>query len=68
MSRLEEKIFREYMTFFEKAERERRWNVFEDIPWDRVNRDASEELALCAETDVPMERRYGVGRLEPRRR
>ncbi|MDQ0645259.1 DUF3046 domain-containing protein [Microbacterium murale] len=25
-------------------------------------------LALCAETDVPAERRYGVGRLEPRRR
>ncbi len=25
-------------------------------------------LALCAETDVPMERRHGVGRLEPRRR
>jgi len=25
-------------------------------------------LALCAETDVPMHRRYGVGRLEPRRR
>ena len=24
-------------------------------------------LALCAETDVPLERRYGVGRLEPRR-
>lgn len=24
-------------------------------------------LALCAETDVPSERRYGVGRLEPRR-
>ncbi|MGO1506531.1 MAG: DUF3046 domain-containing protein [Microbacteriaceae bacterium] len=24
--------------------------------------------ALCAETDVPPERRYGVGRLEPRRR
>jgi hypothetical protein len=24
-------------------------------------------LALCAETDVPAERRYGVGRLEPRR-
>lgn len=23
-------------------------------------------LALCAETDVPPERRYGVGRLEPR--
>ncbi|MBD3943690.1 DUF3046 domain-containing protein [Microbacterium sp. NEAU-LLC] len=24
-------------------------------------------LALCAELDVPVERRYGVGRLEPRR-
>ncbi|MGC0367793.1 DUF3046 domain-containing protein [Microbacterium sp. SLBN-111] len=25
-------------------------------------------LALCEETDVPFERRYGVGRLDPRRR
>lgn len=25
-------------------------------------------LALCEEMDVPAERRYGVGRLEPRRR
>ncbi|MEU1973582.1 DUF3046 domain-containing protein [Microbacterium sp. NPDC019599] len=25
-------------------------------------------LALCEETDVPVERRYGAGRLEPRRR
>ncbi|WP_203135714.1 DUF3046 domain-containing protein [Microbacterium sp. JZ31] len=24
-------------------------------------------LSLCEETDVPVERRYGVGRLEPRR-
>lgn len=24
-------------------------------------------LALCAETDVPPERRYGVGRREPKR-
>lgn len=24
-------------------------------------------LALCAETDVPLDRRYGAGRLEPRR-
>jgi len=24
-------------------------------------------LALCVETDVPADRRYGVGRLEPRR-
>lgn len=25
-------------------------------------------LALCVETDVPPERRYGAGRLEPKRR
>jgi hypothetical protein len=25
-------------------------------------------LALCAETDVPSNRRYGAGRLEPRKR
>ena len=25
-------------------------------------------IALCEELDVPAERRYGVGRLEPRRR
>jgi hypothetical protein len=25
-------------------------------------------LALCDELDVPAERRYGVGRIEPRRR
>jgi hypothetical protein len=25
-------------------------------------------LALCAEMDVPLERRHGVGRLEPRSR
>lgn len=24
-------------------------------------------LALCVETDVPTERRYGVGRLEPKK-
>lgn len=45
-----EKIYREYMDFFEKAERERRWNPFADVKWDDANRDASEELALCAET------------------
>ena len=46
-----ERIYREYMSFFEKAEKHRRWSVFDDLPWDKVEacpRDA--ELALCAET------------------
>ena len=54
-ARLEERLFNEYMTFFEKAERERRWNVSTDIPWERVNKEASEELALCAETFCSVE-------------
>ncbi len=54
-TRLEEKLYREYLAFFEKAERERRWSVFEDIPWERVNRAAPEELALCAETFCSVE-------------
>jgi acyl-[acyl-carrier-protein] desaturase len=49
-TRLAMRMYQEYMTFFQKAERERRWNVFDDIPWDKVNKQASEELALCAET------------------
>ena len=55
MSGLEEKLYQEYLQFFEKAERERRWSVFTDIPWERVNKDATEELALCAETFCSVE-------------
>ena len=53
--RLEEKLYKEYLGWFEKAERERRWSVFDDIPWERVNKGASEELALCAETFCSVE-------------
>jgi acyl-[acyl-carrier-protein] desaturase len=52
---LEEKLYRNYMEFFEKAERERRWSVFDDIPWDQINEGASDELALCAETFASVE-------------
>lgn len=55
MTRLEEKLYREYIQFFEKAERDRRWNVFHDVPWDKVNPEASEDLALCAETFCSVE-------------
>ena len=54
-TRLEEELYRLYMEFFEKAERERRWNVFDDIPWDEINPDASDNLALCAETFASVE-------------
>jgi acyl-[acyl-carrier-protein] desaturase len=48
---LAERVYREYMTFFEKSERTRRWNVFNDLPWDKVDECPRDpELALCAET------------------
>ncbi|MDH6137169.1 acyl-[acyl-carrier-protein] desaturase [Kitasatospora sp. MAA4] len=52
MSRaLREAFHREYMTFFERAERTRRWNLFTDIPWDELPASApNEQLAQCAET------------------
>ncbi len=49
------RLYREYTSFLQKAEKERRWNVFDDIPWDRINRDASDELATCAETFCAVE-------------
>jgi len=49
-TRLAQKVYAQYATFFDKAERERRWNPFQDIPWERINRDAPEALALNAET------------------
>ncbi|MFP6683347.1 MAG: acyl-ACP desaturase [Polyangiaceae bacterium] len=52
---LQERLYRQYMEFFEKAERERRWSVFDDIPWDEINPEASEELALCVETFAAVE-------------
>ncbi|MEV8367627.1 acyl-ACP desaturase [Streptomyces niveus] len=48
---LREAFHREYMTFFERAERTRRWNLFEDVPWDRLDEvPRDDRLALCAET------------------
>ncbi|HHH28748.1 MAG TPA: acyl-ACP desaturase [Polyangiaceae bacterium] len=52
---IEDRLYRLYMEFFERAERERRWSVFDDIPWDQCNPEASEQLALCAETFASVE-------------
>lgn len=54
-TRLASRLYEEYKNFFKKAERERRWNPFDDIPWDKIRNDVSEELALCAETFCAVE-------------
>jgi acyl-[acyl-carrier-protein] desaturase len=48
---LAEKVYREYMTFFEKSERTRRWNLFSDVDWSKAASCPKDpELAMCAET------------------
>src|SRR5260370_29036979 len=46
-----DKFYRAYMDFFEVAERKRRWNLFEDVPWDKLSsRTNAEERAIRIET------------------
>lgn len=53
---LREAVYREYMDFFERAERNRRWNLFTDVPWDELDPASyTEDAALCAETFVGVE-------------
>lgn len=48
---LREAFHREFMTFFERAERLRRWNVFADLDWDALSgHEPDPGLVLCAET------------------
>lgn len=49
--RLRAALYEEHMRFFERAERDRRWSVSDDLPWERaVESPPDQELALCAET------------------
>jgi acyl-[acyl-carrier-protein] desaturase len=51
MSSLSERVYARYMSFFEEAERTRRWNVFNDVPWDLLAASPQDPLlATCAET------------------
>jgi acyl-[acyl-carrier-protein] desaturase len=51
MSSLSERVYSRYMSFFDEAERTRRWNVFNDVPWDLVDKSPKDPvLAMCAET------------------
>jgi acyl-[acyl-carrier-protein] desaturase len=46
-----DKFYRAYMDFFEIAERKRRWNIFDDVPWDQISPETnSEQRAIRIET------------------
>lgn len=50
-----EAMYRAYMEFFETAESKRRWNPFEDVPWDQIDARQTDEIKarrlemFCAE-------------------
>jgi acyl-[acyl-carrier-protein] desaturase len=46
----QERLYNMYKTFFDKAEKERRWNPLRDVPYDKINKDAPESLVTVAET------------------
>jgi acyl-[acyl-carrier-protein] desaturase len=49
--RMREKLHKNYLEYFQTAERKRRWSVFDDIPWDRLDAaHNSEPGAVCIET------------------
>ena len=48
--RTRDKIWRAYRDYFDLAERKRRWNVRDDIPWDRCNPALEPELADVVQT------------------
>jgi acyl-[acyl-carrier-protein] desaturase len=50
-ARFREEVYRLYMDFFETAEKKRRWSVYNDVPWDRLDPSVYDEgRTLNAET------------------
>jgi acyl-[acyl-carrier-protein] desaturase len=46
-----ERMYRAYMEFFEIAEKKRRWNIWDDIPWEKLNPALNDEAdAVRVET------------------
>lgn len=54
-TRLAARLYKLYLTFFDKAEHERRWNPLHDVPWEKINRDVPDALILNAETFLCVE-------------
>src|SRR5271163_2746277 len=47
---LREKVYRAYLEFFEIAETKRRWNMFNDVPWEALDSSTgSEQKTACIE-------------------
>jgi acyl-[acyl-carrier-protein] desaturase len=45
-STLREKLYRAYLEFFEVAERKRRWDMFDDVPWETLDPSYSDRSSI----------------------
>jgi acyl-[acyl-carrier-protein] desaturase len=52
---LEQAYYRIYRNFFDMAEKKRRWNIRDDIPWDKVNPAMSPAIADVVESFCAVE-------------
>ena len=44
------RVYKAYRAYFDLAERKRRWNIREDIPWDQCNKDIDPAVADVVQT------------------
>jgi acyl-[acyl-carrier-protein] desaturase len=52
----EERLYREYLSFFEHAEKTRRWSIEDDVPWEQAAASPRDPgLAACAESFAGVE-------------
>lgn len=51
----ERRVYQLYREFFDRAERKRRWNVTDDIPWDQCNPQLKPVIADVVETFCAVE-------------
>lgn len=54
-SELEASFWRLYRDFFDQAEKRRRWNIREDIPWDKTNSNLNPAIADVVESFCAVE-------------
>src|SRR5262245_27187026 len=52
---LEKTYFKMYREFFDLAEKRRRWNIREDIPWQHANKNMDPAVALVVESYTVVE-------------
>lgn len=52
---LEKEVYLLFRDFFDKAEKKRRWNINDDIPWDKCNRNLNPVIADVIETFCAVE-------------